>query len=64
VVYESASGLGSGFEALFDDFTPVKSGLVPSSVTLKFPGREQHGAQFKFAQIRPNTQFRDRDFKP
>ncbi|MBI3667318.1 MAG: hypothetical protein HY236_14015 [Acidobacteria bacterium] len=62
VVYESASGLGSGLQVLYSDYRPQGQSHYPMTLVVKFADAVQHGMELRFARLEPNAKLRDKDF--
>jgi uncharacterized protein DUF4292 len=62
VVYESASGLGSGMEVLYSDFTGIDKVWYPKSMVIKFSAQQQHGLELHFSEIEFPDKLADKEF--
>ena len=62
VVYESASGLGSGLQVLYSDYRSLGQARYPMTMVVKFPDAAQHGMEIRLTKLEPNAKLRDKDF--
>ena len=62
LTYESASGLGSGLEVTYTDYTTLGSGHYPKSMSIALPGQAQHGIELHFDDVSLSTKLSNHDF--
>ena len=62
VTFNSASGLGSGLEAVYADYTTLGNGHYPKSMSIALPGQTQHGIELHFDDVSLSTKLSNRDF--
>jgi hypothetical protein len=63
VVYESASGLGSGMEVLYSDFATIDTtAWYPKAMVIKFSAQQQHGLELHFREIEFPEKVVDKEF--
>jgi hypothetical protein len=62
VVYESASGLGSGLTVLYGDYNVILQTWYPKSMTIKYSDQAQHGLELHFTAIEFGGRLTDKDF--
>jgi hypothetical protein len=62
VVYESASGLGSGLEIVYSDYATIEKSYYPKSMAIKFSDQAQHGLELHFDSVEFVTKLADKDF--
>jgi hypothetical protein len=62
VVYESPSGLGSGIEVHYADFTAIEKVWYPKSMTIKFADQAQHGLELHFSEVSFPAKVADKEF--
>jgi hypothetical protein len=61
VVFESASGLGSGLEVVYADYVDVGSLRCPRTLTIRFADQAQHGIELRFDDIKSAPKLSDKD---
>jgi hypothetical protein len=62
VVYESASGLGSGLEILYADWGTVDKVYYPKGFTVKFSDQPQHGLELHLQDVKFPPKLIDKEF--
>ena len=62
VVYQSASGLGSGLQVLYTDYAVIKKAWYPKSMTIKYTEQAQHGLELHFSTVDFGVRLTDKDF--
>jgi hypothetical protein len=62
VIYESASGLGSGLEILFSDYMAVGKAQYPKSMAIRFADQAQHGLEVHLDTVKFETNLQNKDF--
>lgn len=62
VVYEASSGLGSGMQAIYGDYTAAGQAKVPKSMDIRFGDQAQHGIEFRFDRIQTDPKLTDKEF--
>ncbi len=62
VVYQSASGLGSGLQVLFTDYAAIQKANYPKSMTIKYADQAQHGLELHFKTVEFGAKLTDKDF--
>ena len=62
VVYESASGLGSGLEVLYTEYAAIGGAWYPKSMAIKFSDKEQHGLELRFSEVAFVDKLPDKEF--
>ncbi len=62
VVFESASGLGSGLQVLYADYTAVGAAKVPKAMDIGITGHGEHGVKFRFDSVKASPGLKDKEF--
>jgi hypothetical protein len=62
VVYESPSGLGSGLEVTYADYTSIQKAWFPKSMIIKFADQQQHGLELHFSEVAFVDRIPDKEF--
>ncbi len=62
VIYESASGLGSGLEILYTDYVTIGKAYYPKAMTIKFADQPQHGLEVHLDEVKFETKLAPREF--
>jgi hypothetical protein len=63
VTYESASGLGSGLEVVYADYTKVGNTAYPRTMAIRFADQAQHGLQLRFDEVKSAPKLTDKEFR-
>jgi Domain of unknown function (DUF4292) len=62
VVYESASGLGSGLEVVYADYAQVGKAAYPRTMAIRFSDQAQHGIRLQFDDVKTAPKLSDKEF--
>ncbi|MGH9614178.1 MAG: hypothetical protein ACRD4P_13980, partial [Bryobacteraceae bacterium] len=62
VTFNSASGLGSGLEVVYADYTTLGGGRYPKAMQIALPDQSQHGIELHFDEVSLSTKLSSRDF--
>ncbi|HUA85479.1 MAG TPA: hypothetical protein VMB85_16565 [Bryobacteraceae bacterium] len=62
VIYDSASGLGSGLEVLYSDYLTIGKAEYPKSMAIRFADQSQHGLEVRLDTVKFETNLPNKDF--
>jgi hypothetical protein len=62
IVYEAASGLGSGLEILYADYANIEKVYYPKTMTIKFADAAQHGFELHLEDVKFPGKLVDKEF--
>jgi hypothetical protein len=62
VIYESASGLGSGLEILYSDYMTIGKTQYPKSMAIRFADQPQHGLEVRLETVKFETNLANKEF--
>src|SRR5262249_39120278 len=63
VVFESATGLGSGLEVQYSDFALLDKISYPKTMVIKFSAQQQHGLELHFRDAAFPNKIADKEFR-